>query len=39
MFSHCIIGIGGSGGGVGLDGGIGFLGSIGIDRAFIPIIP
>ena len=38
-FSNLLIGSGGSGGGFGLDGGIGFFGSIGIDRAFIPLIP
>ena len=38
-FSNLLIGSGGSGGGFGLDGGIGFFGSIGIDRAFIPIVP
>ena len=38
-YSSLLIGSGGSGGGFGLDGGIGFFGSIGIDRAFIPIIP
>jgi len=38
-FSNLLIGSGGSGGGFGLDGGIGFFGSIGIDRAFIPVLP
>ena len=38
-FSNLLIGSGGSGGGFGLDGGIGFFGSIGIDRAFIPVMP
>ena len=38
-YSSLLIGSGGSGGGFGLDGGIGFFGSIGIDRAFIPIVP
>ena len=38
-FSNLLIGSGGSGGGFGLEGGIGFFGSIGIDRAFIPIVP
>ena len=38
-FSSLLIGSGGTGGGFGLDGGIGFFGSIGIDRAFIPVMP
>ena len=38
-YSSLLIGSGGSGGGFGLEGCIGFFGSIGIDRAFIPIIP
>ena len=38
-FSNLLIGSGGSGGGFGLEGCIGFFGSIGIDRAFIPIVP
>ena len=38
-YSSLLIGSGGSGGGFGLEGCIGFFGSIGIDRAFIPIVP
>ena len=38
-YSSLLIGSGGSGGGFGLEGCIGFFGSIGIDRAFIPLIP
>ena len=38
-FSNLLIGSGGSGGGYGLDNGIGFFGSIGIDRAFITVVP